>query len=111
MTAAGTEAIVHHLLIDIQKIQRHKRLNRSCQTAAVDAPCAMALQHVFRQGQRQRQRLMPDIARTGYILQLHEAGMTRFDNQFKESAEILILQSLYLQRNPRVFLKEMNCPE
>ena len=54
---------------------------------------------------------MTDIARTGYILQIHEAGMTRFDNQFKESAEILILQSLYLQRNPRVFLKEMNCPE
>ena len=48
----------HFRLERIEQDQRHERLDRAGEAAAVDAPRAFAAQNLFAHGERQRERLL-----------------------------------------------------
>ena len=92
-----------------QFLRRHEVQRGASETAAVDAPCALARQTALGHHQRQTKLLM--LRRSEKVLQLAIAAAAAFDDQTQEFRQIVFLQGGYLIGNAAVLIKEVSSAE
>ena len=92
MAAVGRDGVFYGCFERIQHIQRHESLYSTCETAAVDAECAAAVQKDITQGKSDADSLMIDSAFHGDVLQIHIGRLTRGFHDLQEGSEIAGLE-------------------
>ena len=71
MAAVGRDGVFYGCFERIQHIQRHESLYSTCETAAVDAECAAAVQKHIAEGESYADSLVVNGAFDGDVLEVH----------------------------------------
>ena len=96
-----------HLFDEARQFSHGDEIQRRAgKSASMNAPCALSLQALLRQAQRQGERL---IVRAGiHILQIHEAGTSAGNNGIKEGWQIVPVQLLRFLHHALFLLEKMD---
>ena len=108
MTASGTQYGIHAGAEVLQNIQRHKGLDRSGKSTAMDTEGSAAAEQLFCQSKRDGQILMLLTAGWDHVLQIHPGGAAGGLDQLQKTVEVSTLERGNLFGDAAVFLIDMD---